>query len=95
MQIFERETNREKNLEKAMKEAKIKARKEAAKGGDAALDAELPPAELEKVGFSSRASTEWQFVRLISLKNFPTSQWLDVQGGSNAAPDGYLAQAGL
>ena len=42
-----------------MKEAKIKARKEAAKGGDAALDADLPPAELEKVGFASRASTEW------------------------------------
>ena len=50
MQSFERETNREKNLEKAMKEAKIKARKEAAKGGDAAFDADLPPAELEKVG---------------------------------------------
>eukprot|EP00891_Asterochloris_glomerata_P005483 jgi/Astpho2/5483/fgenesh1_pm.00078_%23_1_t len=47
--IFERETNREKNLEKAMKEAKIKARKEAAKGGDAAFDADLPPAELEKL----------------------------------------------
>ena len=71
VQIFERETNREKNLEKAMKEAKIKARKEAAKGGDAALDAELPPAELEKVGFNSRASTEWQFVWLVPLKNFP------------------------
>ena len=54
MQIFERETNREKNLEKALKEAKIKARKEAAKGGDAALDADLPPAEYEKVGFRAR-----------------------------------------
>ena len=59
VQIFERETNREKNLEKAMKEAKIKARKEAAKGGDAALDADLPPAELEKVGFRPGASTRW------------------------------------